>query len=68
MDILFRLLVEMAPAVGWIAIFVAAVIALFALYLGIAMIATLLTRDQKRVRVRYQVFRELLRLFIRSRR
>ncbi|GAA4197184.1 hypothetical protein GCM10022252_45730 [Streptosporangium oxazolinicum] len=68
METLLRFLVEMVPAVGWIGIFVAAVVAMFVLYVGIAMVATLVTRDQKRIRVRYQVFRELLCLFHRSRR
>ncbi|GIH78887.1 hypothetical protein [Planobispora longispora] len=68
MEILLRVLAEMAPVAGWAATFLAAVIAAFVLYVGIAMIATLLTRDQKRVQIRYRVFRELLQLFRRSRR
>ncbi|GAA0938735.1 hypothetical protein [Nonomuraea longicatena] len=67
MEILLRVLAEMAPAAGWIAAFVAAVVATFVLYVGVAMAATLLTRDQKRVQIQYRVFSDLLRLFRRGR-
>jgi hypothetical protein len=68
MEILLRVLAEMAPAAEWAAGFVAAVVAAFVVYVGLAMAATLLTRDQKRLKVQYRVFSDLLRLFRRGRR
>ena len=49
----------------WFAIFIAAVIAVFVLYVGIALRAVLRATDEAQRRVRYQVFRDLLDLFVR---
>lgn len=65
---LFRLLAEVGPAAGWIAIFFAVLVAVFVLYLGIAMWATLRARDPEQQHIRYQVFRDLRDLFLRGKR
>ena len=67
MEVVLRLLVEMGPAAGWTLAFAAAVVAAFVVYVGIAMAATLATRDPRKTKVRYQVFCDLLDLFRRRR-
>jgi hypothetical protein len=58
-----RLLAEVAPDTLWILVFFAAVIAVFVLYVGIALRAVLHAEDPD---VRYRVFRDLLDLFRRG--
>ena len=65
---LLRLLAEVGAAANWIAIFLAAVIAVFVLYLGIALYAVLHASDKEQREARYQVFRDLLDWFGRRRR
>ncbi|WP_143220919.1 hypothetical protein [Actinomadura sp. CNU-125] len=62
MESLFRLLAEAGPT-AWIAVFIAAMITVLIFYLGVAMVATLTSRDQQRGKMRYRVFTDLLRLF-----
>lgn len=62
---LFRLLVECGPKAFWIVIFFGGLTAVFVLYIGIAMRATLRAHDPEQQQVRYQVFRDLLELFLR---
>lgn len=62
-NILRLLLTEIGPAAAWAAAFVAGIIALFAGYLGVAMVATLRTTNQEYLKVRYRVFRDLLEIF-----
>ncbi|SEG25779.1 hypothetical protein SAMN04489712_104107 [Thermomonospora echinospora] len=62
MDSLFRLLAEGGP-VTWVAALGAAVIVALVFYLGVAMFATLISRDQRRGKMRYRVFLDLLELF-----
>ena len=65
---LLRLLAEIGPGVVWVFIFIAAVVAVFVLYIGIALWATLRAKDTEQQKVRYQVFHDLLDLFRRGRR
>jgi hypothetical protein len=60
---LLRLLAEADDAISWIAIFIAAVIAVFVAYVGVAMYATLRTHDPDQQKIRYKVFQDLLRVF-----
>ena len=50
----------------WGAGFSAAVIAVFVLYVGIAMVAVLRTEDEHKAEMRYRVFHDLLELFRRE--
>jgi Gpi18-like mannosyltransferase len=61
--ILLRVLMKVGPAAAWFSFFMAAVIAVFVLYTGIALWAVLRPCDQHERDVRYQVFRDLLGLF-----
>jgi len=63
---LLRLLADIGAAANWIAIFLAAVIAAFVLYLGIALYAVLRASDKEQREVRYKVFRDLLHWFDRG--
>jgi hypothetical protein len=66
---LLRLLVEVCTAASWIIFFIAAVIAVFVVYVGIAMWAVIRgSCDPEQRQVRYRVFRDLLRIFDRGRR
>jgi hypothetical protein len=65
---LLRLLAELGPGVIWVFIFIAAVVTVLLIYLGIALWATLRTRDTDQQQVRYQVFHDLLDLFRRGKR
>lgn len=67
LDALLRMLTELGPLATWFAIFLAAVIAVFVLYVGIALRAVLRAPDEAQRQVRYQVFRDLLDLFRRRR-
>lgn len=60
---LLRLLAGIGPGVVWVFIFIAAVVAVFVLYIGIALWATLRARDSEQRQVRYQIFHDLLDLF-----
>jgi hypothetical protein len=60
---LLRLMTQLSSAARWTAIFIAAVIAVFVAYTGIAMCATFRACDPEQRKVRYQVFRDLLRWF-----
>jgi hypothetical protein len=64
LEVVLRQLVEMGP---WALVFAATMVAVFAVYVGIAMIATVASRDHRRTKVRYQVFTDLLDLFRRRR-
>ena len=65
---LLRLMAEIGPQVIWVIIFIAAIVATFVLYIGIALWVTLRTKDPRRQKISYQVFRDLLDLFRRGRR
>jgi hypothetical protein len=55
-----------APPFNWVAVFAAAVTTLFALYVGIALIATLMSTNVDIAKIRYQVLCELLKIFRRG--
>jgi hypothetical protein len=63
LDELLRMSAELGPVATWLAIFFAAVIAVFVLYIGIALHVVLHTPDEPQQQVRYQIFRDLLSLF-----
>jgi hypothetical protein len=63
LDMLLRTLAELGPTARWLAIFFAAVVAVFVLYVGIALHAVLSATDEEQRKVRYEVFKELLGLF-----
>lgn len=65
---LLRLLAEIGPGVVWVFIFIAAVIAVFVVYVGIALWAVLCAKDTDQRKACYQVFRDLLGLFSRGKR
>lgn len=60
---LFRSLAEIGPGVTWVFSFIAAIVAVFVAYLGVALCATLRAKDAGQQQVRYQVFHDLLDLF-----
>jgi hypothetical protein len=60
---LLRLSAEVGAAASWIVIFIAAVIAVFVAYVGVALYATLRATDPEQQKLRYKVFRDLLRIF-----
>jgi hypothetical protein len=60
---LFRLTAEADAAASWIVIFIAAIVVVFTLYVGIAMCATLRATDSSQQKIRYEIFRDLLRFF-----
>lgn len=63
LEILLRLEAEAGPAAIWLIVFFAAVVAVFVIFIGIAMQATLHAPDPWQQQVRYQVFRDLIDLF-----
>jgi hypothetical protein len=64
---LLRVSAAVGPSASWIAIFCAAVMAVFVLYVGVAIWATLRAPDDAQRQVCYQIFRDLLDLFRRGR-
>ena len=63
LDALLRLAAEIGPMATWFLIFIAAVVAVFVVYVGIALCAVLRAQDHDQRQVRYKVFRDLLGLF-----
>lgn len=63
LNMLFQALADLGPSAIWIAKFFVAVVAVFILYVGIALWATLHARDPEQQKIRYQIFRDLLDLF-----
>ena len=61
--LLFYLMAAFGPTAARAAVFSAAVIAVFVVYVGIAMVVVLRTDDVRKAEIRYRVFRDLLRLF-----
>jgi hypothetical protein len=64
---MLRVIAEVGPGAAWIMVFCAAMIAVFVLYIGIALFATLRAGDEEQRKIRFELFRELLRLFRRER-
>jgi hypothetical protein len=67
LEMLLRLSAEVGPDVIWIARFLMAVIAVILVYIGVAMQATLVTKDPNKREICYRVFRDLLGLLHRRR-
>jgi hypothetical protein len=63
---LLRIVTEVGPGVSWFLVYFAAVLAVFVIYIGIALVATLSATDEQQQRVRHEVFRDLLALFRRG--
>lgn len=63
LDMLFRAVTGLGPDALWVAMFCAAIVAVFVLYIGIAMWATIRAPDPQTQNVRYQIFRDLLEAF-----
>ena len=63
LDALLRALTELGPLATWVALFLAAIIAVFVVYVGIALRAVLRAPDREQREIRYRVFRDLLDLF-----
>lgn len=68
LETLFRLLAGLGPRAFWIVVIFGGLAAVFVLYIGIAMRATLRARDPQQQQLRYQIFRDLLDLFLRGKR
>lgn len=58
--LLLRLADTAGLAIGWILIFLAAIVAVFVLYVGIVLCSVLRASVQEQRQVRYQIFRDLL--------
>jgi hypothetical protein len=63
---LLRLMAEIGSQVAWVFIFIAAVVAIFVIYVRIALWGTLLAKDPKQQKISYQIFRDLLDLLRRG--
>lgn len=60
---LLRLLAETGAAAGWTICFIAAIVAVFMLSIGIAMLATYRAGDTEQREIRYKIFHDLLKIF-----
>lgn len=67
-EVLLRLTAEVGPEAAWAMVLIAAVIATFMLYLGVAICAALRAKDTEQGKISYQIFKDLLGLFDRPRR
>ena len=65
-SLLRHVMASAEPAVAWGAGFSAVVIAVFVVYVGIAMVVVLRTDDERKAEIRYRVFRDLLEVFRRQ--
>jgi hypothetical protein len=63
MEMLLRFQAGLGPATAWVAVFFAAVVAVFVLYVGVALRAILRASDPEQAKIRYRVFADLLGLF-----
>jgi hypothetical protein len=60
LEAILRALADVSPQTVWVLMFFAAVVAVFVLYVSIAMVYTLRADDEQQRKGRYQVFRDLL--------
>lgn len=65
---LLRLPADLGPGAATCALFCAGIVAIFVLYVGVAMCAVLRARDDEQRQIRYRMFRDLLDLFKRGKR
>jgi hypothetical protein len=63
---LFRVLAELGSGATWFLGCITAVVAVFVLYIGVVLVATLRAGDEERRKVCYDMFRDLLGLFRRG--
>ena len=63
---LLRLLADVGPGVAWVLFFIAAVVAVFVVYVGIALVAALFAREPEPRKTRHEILRDLLKLFLRG--
>lgn len=63
LNTLLRASAALGAGASWIIMFCAAIVAVFVVYLGVALRATLNAPDPEQRKIRYQVFRDLLDLF-----
>lgn len=63
LEVLLRLQAELGPGVVWLLVFSSAIVAVFVLYVGIVLFATLRATDERQAKIRYQMFKDLLGLF-----
>jgi hypothetical protein len=68
LKLLLRLAATTGPEAMWIVIFIMGVVAVFVLYIGVAMAATLRAKDPDQGNICYKVFSDLVGLFGRRRR
>jgi hypothetical protein len=68
LKLLLRLAATTGPEAMWIIGFIMGVVAIFVLYIGVAMVATLRAKDSDRGKICYKVFSDLVGLFGRRRR
>jgi hypothetical protein len=68
LEVLLRVEAEAGPAAIWVVMFCATVVAAFVVFIGIALWATLHPSkpDPEQQKICYQVFRDLLELFLRG--
>jgi hypothetical protein len=57
---LLRLVAAVGIAASWIVCFIAAIVGMFTVYIGVAMWATLRADDADKRKIRYRMFRDLL--------
>jgi hypothetical protein len=67
-EVLLRLAGEVGPGATWLLAFLMFTITVFVVYIGIALLATLVTKDPLQGELRYRIFHDLLGLFDRRRR
>ena len=68
LDTLIRLLAAVGPEAIWIIIFFTAMVAVFVIYIGIAMRAAMRADNIEQQQLCYRMFRDLLDLFRKRRR
>jgi hypothetical protein len=62
-----ELLVTLGPAASWLVVFIAVVVAVFVLYVGLAVVVALFHRDEKARKQAASVLRMLLQAVLRGR-
>jgi hypothetical protein len=63
---LLHMLTEVGAAASWVGMIIAAVVVIIVLYLGIALYAVLHASGEEQQKIRYKVFRDLLKVFVRG--
>lgn len=63
---LLRVITEVGLQADWLLVFCAVVVAVFVVYIGVALVAALRASDEGQREVRYKIFTDLLGLFRRG--